>query len=113
MKTDNAGFSMTEILVALAIFSAIGLPLTAYVGKLTATPIFSDRVRAVEIAVGFLEESIHGKNGLKNQESVILFRDGPLAIKRTVSGEELKKITIFVEKSGKIIFDISTLVFPG
>lgn len=107
MKTR--GFTITEILVALAIFSGIAVPLTGLLHHVLSDKALNRRYKAVKLAQNCMEETLHFRERVKNGEHAI--NEDGYSIKRTVEGEDLKNIKISVSYKGKEIYDLFSYLY--
>src|SRR3989339_707356 len=108
-RLNNKGFTITEILVALLIFSVIAVPLTGALSHWLSDPGEKERLKAIFFAKGFVEETLHFRTALKAKED--LFKEKEYRVERPISGDSLKQVEIRVLKRDKELFSIKTLLY--
>ena len=107
----NKGFTITEVLVALLIFSVVAVPLTGALHHLISDAGIRKRFSAIRLAQNALEEALHFRRELKNGKTEKTSESNGFNVVTTVKGEDLKEVDVRVLKSGKVIFTLFTYVY--
>lgn len=91
---NNKGFTLTEIIVALILFSIVATPLTVFFTKSTFTLRSADKIFAIRYAESILNDTIEDKNEQYDTEHVFLANDKQYRYVRRIEDGKIKIISI-------------------
>lgn len=102
---NEKGFTMTEVLTSLLIFSVVVVPLTYSLFHILSDTASKRRFQAIMLGKGAMEETLAFKQFDKSPDNPPIKN---FKIMRQVEGDTLKTITIKVLYQDKPLYELTT-----
>ncbi|MBL8027973.1 MAG: prepilin-type N-terminal cleavage/methylation domain-containing protein [Fibrobacteres bacterium] len=105
---NNKGFTITEVLVALLLFSITAIPLTVNLHHLLSDRWVKNKTDAIRIAKNELEEVLAFRKLVNGESSKEIDK---FIVKKNIKGESLKEVRVSVYRHDKLLYDLFTYVY--
>ena len=106
MKNEN-GFTISEVLVALLLFSLVAVPLTATFNRLASDTAVKDKYNAIQLAANEMERAFAFRRIDTDKEKII---NGFKVICKA-EGDTLKKVTVEVYRRDKKLYSLASYLY--
>ena len=106
---NKKGFTISEVLIALALFCVFVVPLTGLLHHIVSDTGVRHKIIAMRLARNSMEHALAFPKSVNSENTTV---DG-FEVKQEVEGSDLKKVKITVMRNGKQLFVLQSLVYSG
>lgn len=106
---NQKGFTISEVLIALALFCVFAVPLTGLLHHMVSDTSIRHKIIAMRLAQNTMEHSLAFPKSIKSDRVTI---EG-YEVNREVGSGDLKNVKITVTYKGKSLFTLQSLIYGG
>ncbi|OGJ88940.1 MAG: hypothetical protein A2268_11775 [Candidatus Raymondbacteria bacterium RifOxyA12_full_50_37] len=105
--TNRSGFTLTEIMIALALFSVVALPASRYLSRMMVSQTDQQLYYAMQLAQAEMEQYLASR-GNEPENKTVMFNGLSWEIQIQSTGNGYRIITLSINKKGVKVLDIVT-----